>query len=202
MKNQPTIDWPMKANLLKFLAGSSVLALLAGCIVQSVYPFYTPKDLIFDPALAGRWVKTTAANELWQFSDVGGKFYMLATTDDQSTNCLEAHLFQLKQFQFLDLLTTNRDPYQMPMHLLSKVARNDDKMSLHFLDYGWLSGLLETNPAVLRHIVVPEEPGGTNHCMVYLTADTKDLQQFLLEHAEDTNAFNAGSAVELKRSSP
>ncbi len=192
----------MKTNLLKFIAAGSVLALLGGCIVLSVYPFYTSKDLIFDPGLTGRWVKTTATNEFWQFSDAGGKFYLLATTDDQSTNCLEAHLFQLKHYQFLDLLTTNRAPYQMPMHLISKVARKDASLSLQFLDYGWLAGLLETNSAVLCHIVVPDKPGDTNNNMVYLTADTKDLQKFLLKHAEDTNAFNAGSAVELKRASP
>lgn len=192
----------MKTNLLKFIAAASLLSLFAGCIVLSVYPFYTPKDLIFDPGMAGRWVKTTATNEFWQFSDADGKYYMLTTTDDQSTNCLEAHLFQLKQYQFLDLLTTNRDAYQMPMHLISKVARNDSSLSLQFLDYGWLSALLETNPAVLRHIIVPEKAGDTNNSMVYLTADTKDLQKFLLKHAQDTNAFNSGSAVELKRVSP
>ena len=189
----------MKTNILKFLAAGSVLSLLAGCIVLSVYPFYTPKDLIFDPGLAGRWVKTTAANEFRQFSDTGGKFYLLTTTDDQDTNCLEAHLFQLKQYQFLDLLTTNRGQFQMPVHLIAKAARNDASVSLEFLDYGWLAGLVETNPAVLRHLVVPEKPGDTSGGMVYLTADTKDLQKFLLEHAEDTNAFNAGSAVELQR---
>jgi len=192
----------MKTNLLKFIAAGSLLPLLAGCIVLSVYPFYTPKDLIFDPGMAGRWVKTTATNEFWQFSDTDGKYYLLATTDPQDTNCVEAHLFQLKHYQFMDLLTTNRAPYQMPMHLISKVARNDDLLMLQFLDYGWLASLLETNPAALRHLVVPDKPGDTNNNMVYLTAGTKDLQEFLLKHAEDTNAFNAGSAVELRRVSP
>jgi hypothetical protein len=192
----------MQTNLLKYLAAGSVLTLLAGCIVLSVYPFYTPKDLIFDPGLAGRWVKTSSTNEFWQFSDAGGKTYLVTTTDAQSTNGLEAHLFQLKQYQFLDLLTTNRDQFQMPVHLIAKAARNDASVSLHFLDYGWLAGLLETNPAVLRHLVVPEKPGDTNDSMLFLTAETKDLQKFLLKHAEDTNAFNADSAVELQRVSP
>jgi hypothetical protein len=189
----------MKTNLLKCIAVGAVLSLLSGCIVLSVYPFYTAKDLIFDPGITGHWVKTTATNESWQFADAGGRFYMLTTMDDQSTNGVEAHLFQLKQYQFLDLLTTNREPYQMPMHLISKLARNEDSLSLQFLDYGWLSALLETNPAVLRHIVVPATSDDTNNNMMYLTADTKDLQKFLLKHAEDTNAFNANSTVELKR---
>lgn len=174
--------------------------MLSGCIVLSVYPFYTAKDLIFDSGLVGQWSKVNGNNEFWQFADAGGKFYRLTTTDDQSTNVLEAHLFQLKKYQFLDLITTNRDQFQMPMHLISKVSRNDDSMTLKFLDYGWLADLIDTNPAVLRHVVVPNNPDNTNDGnMVYLTADTKDLQKFLLSHAEDTNAFNANSTIELKR---
>ena len=192
----------MKTKLFKFLTAGSALSLLAGCIVLSVYPFYTPKDLIFDPGLTGRWAKTTDANEFWQFSDLDGKFYWLTTTDAQDTNCFEAHLFRLKQYQFLDLLTTNRQQFQMPVHLIAKVARNDASASLQFLDYGWLTGLLATNPAILRHLVVPEKVGDTNDSMLFLTADTKDLQEFLLKHAEDTNAFSAGSACELRRMSP
>jgi hypothetical protein len=189
----------MKTNLLKFLAAGAMLSLLAGCIVLSVYPFYTQQDLILDPGLSGRWAKTSGNNEFWQFLEAGGKSYLLTTTDDQSTNGVDAHLFQLKQYQFLDLLNTNRDPYQMPMHLISKVTRSADSLTLQFMDYGWLSALLDTNPAVLRHIVVPARADDTNNNMVYLTADTKDLQKFLLQHATDTNAFNANSVVELKR---
>jgi len=192
----------MKTNLFKLLAAGSALSLLAGCVVLSVYPFYTPKDLLADPGLPGRWVKTTDTNEFWQFSDAGEKLYLLATTNPQDTNRLEAHLFQLKQYQFMDLLTTNRDQLQMPLHLISKVVRSDDKLSLHFMDFGWLSALLETNPAALRHIVVPVKAGDTNNIMVYLTADTKDLQKFLLQHAQDTNAFTTDSSVELQRVSP
>jgi hypothetical protein len=120
-------------------------------------------------------------------------------------------LFQLKQYQFLDLLITNRGEFQMPLHLITKVTRADTNLSLHFMDFGWLAALLQTNPAVLRHIVVPEA-GYTNDSldsldngdnkMVYLTADTKDLQKFLLKHADDTNAFTPDSLVELKRGSP
>jgi len=190
----------MKNTALKFLVAATALVLLSGCIVLSVYPFYTEKDLTFDAGIVGRWAKDGANNEFWQFADVDGKYYRLVTTDDQSTNALDAHLFHLKKYQFLDLLSTNREMLQMPVHLISKVTRTDDKMSLQFLDYGWLSSLLETNPAVLRHIVIPQDYSDTNNGnMVYLTADTKDLQRFLLLHAEDTNAFNPNSTTELKR---
>jgi hypothetical protein len=193
----------MKTKILKFIAAVAVPSLLAGCIVMSVYPFYTPKDLVSDPGLAGRWNDASQTNSFWQFTDAGGKRYTLTTTDDQATNGFDAHLFQLKKYKYLDLLATNRDEFQkfqMPVHLISKVTRTDDGLSLQFMDYGWLWGLLETNPAALRHIIVPESADDTNNGnMVYLTADTKELQKFLLKHAEDTNAFNSKSAVELKR---
>jgi hypothetical protein len=87
----------------------------------------------------------------------------------------------------------------LPVHLISRVTHTDTNVSLEFLDYGWLASLLETNPAVLSHIVVPDKADDTNGAMVYLTAETGALQKFLLKHIADTNAFNADSAVQLNR---
>ena len=63
----------MKMKILRLVAAVAVLSMLAGCVVLSVYPFYTPGDLIFDPGLTGRWVNTASNNEIWRFDDVGGK---------------------------------------------------------------------------------------------------------------------------------
>jgi hypothetical protein len=192
----------MKLKILKLVAASVVLSLLAGCIVESVYPFYKPEDLIIDPGLAGRWAEVGKTNEFWQFTLAGGKSYLLGVVDASETNGFEAHLFRLQQYRFLDLRTSNRVEYQLPVHLIAKVNRGDTDLSMQFLDYGWLAGLLETNPAVLSHILVPETPDGTNDAMLFLTASTADLQAFLLKHAIDTNAFTAESAVNLQRISP
>jgi hypothetical protein len=88
----------------------------------------------------------------------------------------------------------------LPLHLISKVSRNDANLSLHFMDYGWLAGFVETNPTVIRHIIVPHNPDDTNgDKMLYLTATTRELQKFLLKHAADANAFSSNSAIELHR---
>lgn len=185
---------------LKLMLAAAILSLVGGCIVLSVYPFYTPKDLVFDAGLTGRWNNASKTNEFWQLTDVGGKFYMLTTADEHDTNCFEAHLFQLKEYRFLDLLTTNRDEFEMPLHLISRVTHDGTNLVLQFMDYGWLTSFLETNPAALRHIIVPEKADDTNNGnMLFLTADTRELQKFLLKHAEDTNAFDANSSVNLKR---
>jgi hypothetical protein len=190
----------MKTKSLKFVAATALLSTLAGCITLSVYPFYNDKDLVFDSGMAGRWANGSNTNETWDFTVTGEKSYVLTTVDADSTNCLSAHLFRLKDYQFMDLLTTNRDMFMLPLHLISEVTRNGTNLSVHFLDYGWLAGYLETNPAVLRHITVTSNPDDTNSDkMMYLTGGTADLQKFLLKHATDTNAFNSDSAKELQR---
>src|SRR6266704_1494547 len=42
-------------------------ALLTGCLVTSVYPFYQQKDLAFEPALLGDWTNPKEAGEHWKF---------------------------------------------------------------------------------------------------------------------------------------
>jgi hypothetical protein len=193
----------MKLKLLARLAVGLALAGLTGCIVLSVYPFYTAKDLTFDPALVGNWAKAGSTNEFWRFSEMDRKSYTLLTTDSQSTNCFDAHLFRLKHCEFLDLLTTNRSEFEMPLHLISKVNLSATNVTVQFMDYDWLSRYLDTNRTALRHLVVYEKPDDTNSgAMTYLTASTRDLQVFLLKHADDTNAFSSGSTVELNRLSP
>jgi hypothetical protein len=176
------------------------LLLLGGCIVLSVYPFYYDKDLVADPQLAGRWLKAGTTSEFWQFTATGQKAFQLTTADANDTNVFTVHRFHLKQYQFLDLLTTNRHVFELPLHLVCGINRGDSNASLHFMDYGYLVSYLQTNPAALRHLVVSNDPDDTNSDnMVYLTATTRDLQVFLLKHAEDTNLFNDSSAVELNR---
>jgi hypothetical protein len=193
----------MKFPRFKFAAFSAMLFTLTGCIVLSVYPFYTSQNLVSDPGLAGRWMKVGKTNEIWQFMATGEKSFRLTTTDESSTNCFEARVFQLEQNQFLDLLTTNREMFQLPLHLLSKFRRDGTNLALPFMDYGWLTGFLETNRGALRHIIVPQESGNTNGGnMVYLTSTTRELQKFIIKRAADTNVFGADSLVQLQRLSP
>ncbi len=179
-----------KRTLLRGFALAFV-ALLAGCVVMSVYPYYTVKDLTFDAGLSGRWAKPGTTNEFWEFTPVADKSYLVTTADAHETNRLDGYLFQLQGHPFLDLCTTNRDDiYRLPLHLVVKVGRDKDDLRLAVLDYGWLGKLLEAHPATLRHIIVPEKPLDTKSSkMFYLTADTRDLQKFLLKNLNNTNAF-------------
>lgn len=185
---------------IKIMTGLALMSLLAGCVVTSVYPFYTAKDVQFDPALVGTWAEagsTNAANDHWRFDRLNQQAYWLTTVENNETNRYEMHRFRLKQHVFLDLCTTNRVDEQLPLHYLVKLENPGAKLQVKVLNFEWLAKLLEKNPKALRHILVPNEPGNTNNNHLVLTADTAELQKFILKHINDTNTF--GDATELTR---
>jgi hypothetical protein len=188
----------MKRNIL--FAASLALILVSGCVITSVYPFYTAQDEVFDPALTGTWGEgDTAGNEKehWNIARSGAKAYLLTTIDKDQTNHYEAHLFRLKQRSFLDVSATNRVPGQLPLHYLLQVETSVNALRFQLLDFDWLSKLLEKNPRALRHLVTPAEPGDNEKQSFVLTADTAELQKFIVSHLNDTNAFT--SPAEMKR---
>ena len=171
------------------------LVLLAGCVVNSIYPFYTARDLTFDPALVGTWgdAKNTNAEdkEAWVFEKITDQTYKMTIRDDSETNEFDTHLFTLGGEKFLDSLPRLRMAYQTPEHLLLRVKSITPTLELQLLNYEWLGKLVEQNPKAIRHIIVPKETDTSNEGGVLtLTADTAELQKFLLKHLANTNAWS------------
>jgi hypothetical protein len=169
------------------------LVLLTGCFVSSIYPFYTAKDLTFDPALLGIWGDAEETNdnkEVWVFEKSEAQTYKMSIRGGSETNAYDTHLFTLGGEKFLDNLPRFRMAYQTPEHLLLRVKSISPTLQLQLLDYEWLTKLVEQNPKAIRHIIVPKEAGDTNEGgHLTLTADTSELQKFLLKHLNNTNAW-------------
>lgn len=187
----------MKFNRIIGTVALTGLALaLTGCVVTSIYPYYTDKDLVFDPALVGDWVEAGATNasaEHATFERAGEKGYSVTTFTTTETNSSDAHLFRLKQQLFLDVCTTNRSLDYVPVHQVSKVTRTGPTMETANLNYDWLTKLLEKNPREIRHMVLRQKPADEKGGRIVLTADTKELQRFILKHINNTNAWNKPS---------
>jgi hypothetical protein len=175
------------------LACASTALLLAGCVVTSVYPWYTPKDVIFDPALVGVWNAPDAnakTNEFWQFEKSGELAYKLtvADSDDKRTE-FDAHLFKLAKRRYLDFVPRDREGGGIPPHYLMRVDAVTPTLDLVLLDYGWLEKLVTADANAIRHVIVPKPIGESGNGDLVLTANTAELQAFLRKHAADTNAF-------------
>jgi hypothetical protein len=167
---------------------------LAGCVVTSVYPFYTEKDLVFEPSLLGDWAGTdkdpSPIKQFTRVERVGEKGYRATSFNEERTNSVICHLFRLKGQLFLDTCPTNHEVDLIPVHQVSKVTRLSPEFENANLNYKWLEELLKKNPKAIRHTIVNDKFEGTNDTRIVLTADTAELQKFILKYLNNTNAWN------------
>jgi hypothetical protein len=187
----------LKTGLLTALAALAIL--FAGCLVLSVYPYYNEKDLAFDPRLLGTWTKTDDQNEHWKFEKMGTNAYLLTIANNQETNSMQAHLFTLRRQQFLDLYApdaqANVQPPPIPSHFLLRVLSLSPDLKVASMDHAWLRDLLAKNPKAVRHII-PQTSEKPEDRAIVLTADTAELQAFVIKHLETKEAWT--EPVELK----
>lgn len=179
----------------------AVATVLAGCVVTSVFPFYFEKDLVFEPAALGDWGEAGAKSpgDYARVERAGEKSYWVTAFTTSETNRSDAHLFRLKQQLFLDVCPTNRSLNYVPVHQLSKVIRIEPTMETAQLNYDWLATLLEKNPKEIRHMVLRERPADEKSSRIVLTADTRELQRFIVRHMNDTNAWKEPSKWQRRK---
>ena len=188
----------MKLNIRLGVLGAGLA--LVGCVVTSVYPFYTEKDLTFEPALAGTWNSVKLdEKEVWSFEKSGEKEYKFVMTESDKTNTLSAHLFELKGQRFLDfqLYEPAGDWSPVLPHYLLRVDQTEPTLKTSYLDYEWLAKVLEKKPSALRHVMEPMDRNKPDQKMAVLTADTAELQAFVAKNLKTEGAFK--SYTEMKK---
>src|SRR5262249_33093251 len=132
----------MNRKLVCGLLGVGLL--LVGCVVTSVYPYYTAKDLVFEPSLVGSWTGVKdddAKNETWTFEKKGDTEYLFTVAKSSETNSLSAHLFKLKDQLFMDALPLEGHDDFIPPHYLLLVSQIKPTLKLSAMNYGWLEKL-------------------------------------------------------------
>jgi hypothetical protein len=184
---------------IRLIALSAGMIWLIACI-PSVNPFYTDRDLCFDPRLVGRWEAKgdTDMPENWVFESVADRAYKLTVTQSEGkSGSFNAHLFRLEDEHFLDIVPADCQfaPDQaeliglamFPGHLLIRVPQLEPELGLAFVDFNWLQKFLEKNPKALAH---HNEQG-----RIVLTATTRNLQRFVREHCADGELFQEASTL-------
>jgi hypothetical protein len=179
----------MKKSIFAFI----LIAAIAGCI-PSVHPFYSEKDAIFDQRLLGEWQAKEQADDpqVWKFERDEGNAYKLKVTEKEGKyGEFKAHLFKLKEDYFLDIVPgeCRFDAKQADMisfsliagHLLLRVPEFEPNLKLAFCDFDWLEKYLEKNPKSLPHYSEDKR--------LVLTADTSELQGFILQHLGENELF-------------
>jgi hypothetical protein len=180
----------MKAKYLISLAAGMLI--LAGCMVTSVYPFYTEKDVTFDLKVGGSWTNTADADDHWVFENDGTNGYRLEYSNTTSTNHVAVTLFKLQDTSFMDFVSRDAteaiQPPPIPSHMLFRVTVSPDRIKMAPLSYEWLEKLVDKNPTAIRHYLVTDPDHHDSHLIV-LTADTAELQKFVTRNLKTEDAW-------------
>ena len=164
--------------------------LLAGCVVTSVSPFYTAKDLGFEPALLGDWISetNTNGNEIWKFDRSGDLSYRFTIIKPDSASVMEAHAFKLDGQLFLDVASMNTDISIIPPHFLLKMNQTTPTLRLSQLNHDWLKELLAKKPSTLSHHLI-KQGEKADDVRVVLTGETVELQKFVRANLKTEGAW-------------
>ncbi len=182
----------IQLSIIAFIA-----ALIGGC-VPSWNALFTEKDLVFDAKLVG--IFNGDDDEAWEFAKDGDKKYKLTYTDKDGKATFDAHLLKIQNRQFLDVQLDEKGYEGLKLNALAKVTMVPARMFLRVDEMGsslklaavnpdWLGKHLEKNPKAIAHLKKGD--------LLLFTAETKDLQAFVIKHVEGEALF--GDPFTLKR---
>lgn len=177
---------------LKISLALGFVLLIAGCIVSSLYPLFTEKDLVFDPSLLGTWVGQNEDDTLL-FQDGGEKAYDLTYISEGQGLKFEVHLVKLGELKFFDVypqLDKEHDAYHLiPAHTIWRVQKDQDIIRVAWLDQSWVKEKIAKKEIVIPHQLVEDR--------IILTASTEELQKFVLKYADE--AFSDFNEFKLQK---
>lgn len=170
-------------------------------------PFCFETDTFFEPALVGAWVVPYPQNPMgWRIGTDGKGTYSLIMVRGLGNEEVfgSAQLFRLGgRHTFAGIARTARcldeETFQEKYgkHTVLRILSVEPTVKYTMLDPGWLRSFLKENPEAIPHRLTP---GGPNQSGLVLTADTAELQRFLLKHVDTEEAWTA--VTELTRMTP
>ncbi len=175
--------------------------LFAGCLVRSLEPVYTDKDLIAMPAVEGTWKAEEAGDNTFAFIRDGEK-YQLTSTEDGVSFVAEAHFAKIGKRTYLDL-TFNESAFQgtdektldttarsyiqsvtflsTPVHLFYQVEVANNVFRMRTMNHEWAKSRREKGRLWIDHVAQGDS--------TLLTADTARVQRFLRRWENSDDAW-------------
>ncbi len=126
---------------MRFMKWLSVLGLAVvscGCTLRSLYPFYTPEDVVFDARLLGTWNKiddSEAKTAAWVVLRGPEKSYRLLSADGGAV-VLDGTTLRLGSHLYLDLTPAEEllVDYFIPAHILLQIDFEGDTFKIAMPD--------------------------------------------------------------------
>jgi hypothetical protein len=204
---------------ISLLTLSVTLMLLNGCVVKSLHPFYTEKDVIFNEELLGQWIDDDST--VWKIEQSaspsgflkGGFDHLLMDSYvikfGEPESIFNGTLFRLNDIYYLDFFPMMSELFDdefysyhlVPTHSLAKVEfLSGEMVKISWFNEAWLTELFEQNKIKIAHEKVNIE----HETEVYvLTASTRELQKFITKYGDDPDIYkcdNDGVCITLRKS--
>ncbi len=189
----------MKTSSLGLILGLALLAVLSGgCIIRSLFPFYSDSKVAFEQAVpAGTWTVTEAPMDNYKkfkpWRAIDGK---LTTYDENGrSSILKMTFFRIAETLFVDIFPEDESNVSngfagvvlVPTHTLCKVttvtAADDKHVVFTPLNFGYMKDALEAGSVKLPFVKQKDDE-------YVFTATTEQWQQFLSGARNSETAFD------------
>jgi hypothetical protein len=181
---------------LALLAAAALM--FSGCLVTSLDPLYTEKDIVADPGIVGNWMSTSDSDSMVILQQDAKSYRVIYVEDKKAPGVYELRLIQLGKHRFYDLFpaapTGGSDVLQghyFPVHSFGMLERNADSLRFRSLNQDWLKQQLQAHPNLLPH--------RTSGDALLLTAPTPELQKFVHARAEEPGFFADWESFQRRR---
>ena len=181
-----------------------LLVIMSGCLVKSLHPFYTNKDIVYRNDILGTYTdqdkgtwtieQKLIKNGTWRPLDPEVTSYYLLKMVDQKkrTITFRGVLFKLDNNLYVDFYLEKSDDrddetdlfamHVLGVHTVARVTITKNELHLNWYNEKWLSDLFKENKIRLAHEKLDDDN-------IVLTASTQELQKFMKKFANDPKAF-------------
>ncbi len=188
---------------ISFLTTILMIIALQGCDIYCLHPLYTDDDIVFIPELIGQWKLSSDDDTIFKFDRHNKDNYHLQITDNGDTVNFALYLLKLGKYYYMDYYpmdcgnvmsgTGNCNIFEnmlrnfIPVHTFSRIDMTEAGFSIVDFDKERLSKLFMQNRIRLNH----EKMSEIDDDMIVITAQTKDIQKFIIKYSDDEDVFEA-----------
>ena len=183
--------------------------LVSSCVLSSLFPLYTEKDLRTDNGLIGKWQVGNPEDKCyWIIEKVdtsdndgglpgksgtwseynSGKTYRLIAAQDSIKQEFALHLLDLDGIRYIDLYPVNVEVtpgflawHMVPTHIFGRIEIYENQLVTRFFEQDFFVKLIEQNKIRISHV----DLNGRQ----LITAETDELQKFAKKYADQSQAF-------------
>jgi hypothetical protein len=182
---------------------TTICLFLSGCFIKSLYPFYTKKDIVYDPKIIGTWLDSDSSKwiikQQMKWPVEPDSSYQIEIVEKKGKQgSFNAHLFRLNHNLYLDFFPNGKigsnDFVEMSIiltHSLAKIQYSGNNIKIQWFNEIWMGQLLDQNKIRIKHETINDNSYGNNERSYLLTASTEELQKFIIKYGNDTLAFKS-----------